>query len=325
MSPGSRPVGTRPAPRPRRYRRGGAGEVPGERPALAHGDHGGGSARRAGRRGWRPLGADADSDPAIAVPDCGFRTTPLPSCSSGVVPFLQRPDADPALPMQSESGHPALSQLRLAFFGRNVVVVFGATEYVAPIRLRLFHAGGSRFDGVAYRIAPNPDGGETWTPDAFDEADLRGAAERIPSLRIVGAGCPTALEVGDDDLLMLESAARPPRRFVGPWRRRDVALPLRPPAADEARRFSPPTTGSSGCGSATRTWAPSRSALGLDGSFEFSDTATPVARHHRQHGGRERKARLRFCGGVVHAASPHRRAMASRSSLAFFPASMCAA
>jgi hypothetical protein len=48
--------------------------------------------------------------------------------------------------------------LNIALFGRNLVVVFGATEFVAPIRLRLFHAEGNRFTGVAYRIAPNPDG-----------------------------------------------------------------------------------------------------------------------------------------------------------------------
>lgn len=31
--------------------------------------------------------------------------------------------------------------VRIALFGWNAVVVFGTTEYVAPIRLRLFHAG----------------------------------------------------------------------------------------------------------------------------------------------------------------------------------------
>lgn len=102
--------------------------------------------------------------------------------------------------------------VRIAFFGRNVCVVFGASEFVAPIRLRLFHAGDNRFAAVAYRIAPNPEGGETWTPDAFDEADLRAVAEHIPTLRILAAGCPTILEVEDADLTMLILKARPPRR-----------------------------------------------------------------------------------------------------------------
>jgi hypothetical protein len=62
--------------------------------------------------------------------------------------------------------------------------------------------------------SPIPDGSETWTPDAFGEADLLEAAEHIPSLRIVDAGCPTALEVGDDDLALLTSMAREPRVFV---------------------------------------------------------------------------------------------------------------
>ena len=134
--------------------------------------------------------------------------------------------------MQSESWKYGASHLRLAFPGRGLVVVFGATEYVAPIRLRLFHAGGNRFTGWAYRVAPNPSGGELWTPDAFDEADLLQAAEHIPSIRVVGPGCPTVLEVGDDDLAMLIEKARPPRRFVAPWRRRGIGLPLRPPTAE---------------------------------------------------------------------------------------------
>lgn len=134
--------------------------------------------------------------------------------------------------MRSESGHPGFPPLRLAFFPGSIVVVFGATEYPAPIRLRLFHIEGSRFEGVAHRIAPNPDGGELWTPDAFDGADLLQVAEHIPSIAVVGAGCPTILEVGDDDLAMLAARARPPRRSVGPWRRRGVGLP-RPPSAPE--------------------------------------------------------------------------------------------
>ena len=62
--------------------------------------------------------------------------------------------------MQSESGHPGSSPLRIAFFPGSIVVVFGASEYPAPIRLRLFHIEGRRFNGWAYRIAPKPDGGE---------------------------------------------------------------------------------------------------------------------------------------------------------------------
>ena len=141
--------------------------------------------------------------------------------------------------MQSESGHPGSSRLRLAFFPGSIVVVFGAAEYPAPIRLRLFHVEGRRFEGVAYRVSPNPDGpdGSTlWTPDAFGEADLLQAAEHIPSIRIVHAGCPTILEVGDDDLTTLAAMARPPRprRFAGPWRRRGAGLPPRPSTAEEA-------------------------------------------------------------------------------------------
>ncbi len=123
---------------------------------------------------------------------------------------------------------------RIARFGRNLVVVFGASEYVAPIRLRLFHIEGRRFSGVAYRIALNPDGSTTWTPDAFRGADLLEAAEHIPSLRIVDAGCPTTLEVGAEDLAMLAARAKPPRRSAGPWPRRGVRLPLPPPTVEVA-------------------------------------------------------------------------------------------
>ena len=63
-------------------------------------------------------------------------------------------------------------------------------------------------------------------------AALEAEAERIPSLGIAGAGCPAALEVGDDDLTMLTARARPPRRFVGPWRRRGVGLPLLPSTSE---------------------------------------------------------------------------------------------
>lgn len=111
--------------------------------------------------------------------------------------------------------------MRIARLGRDVVVVFGAAEYVAPIRWRLFHAEGNRFTGVAYHIAPNPDGGQTWTPDAFDAADLLAVAEHIPSLRIVRPGCPTVFEVEDADLARLTTTAeRPRRRRVSPWRQR---------------------------------------------------------------------------------------------------------
>lgn len=134
--------------------------------------------------------------------------------------------------MQSESGHPSPSRLRLAFPGRGLAVVFGASEYVAPIRLRLFHTGENRFGGWAYRIAPAPSGGELWTPDAFREADLLQAAEHIPSIRVVDPGCPTGLEVGDDDLAMLIEKAGPPRRSLGPGRRRGVGLPRLPSAPE---------------------------------------------------------------------------------------------
>lgn len=117
--------------------------------------------------------------------------------------------------------------LKIARLSRDVLVVFGATEYGARVRLRLFHAGGNRFSGVAHRIAPDPGGGEVWTPDAFDDADLLEAAEHIPSLRIVGPGCPTDLEVGDADLVLLLLQARPPRRSVPPWRRHGCGLARR--------------------------------------------------------------------------------------------------
>ena len=104
------------------------------------------------------------------------------------------------------------------------MVVFGAAEYVAPIRLRLFHVEGCRFEELAYRIAPDPGAGagagagadELWPPDAFDEADLLQAAEHIPAIRAVRAGCPTILEGGDGDLTALTARAKLPRRFVGP-------------------------------------------------------------------------------------------------------------
>jgi hypothetical protein len=109
---------------------------------------------------------------------------------------------------------------RIARLGRDVIVVFGATEYVAPVKIRLFHAEGNRFTGVAYRIAPNPDGGETWTPDAFNEVDLLEVVESIPSLRIISPGLPTILEVGNADLTLLTLKARQPQRRTSPWMRR---------------------------------------------------------------------------------------------------------
>ena len=110
--------------------------------------------------------------------------------------------------------------MRIARLGRSVLVVFGATDYVAPMRLRLFHAEGNRFSGVAYRIAPNPDGGETWFPDAFNDEDLLEVAEHIPSIRILGpAACPTALEMSDADMARLTSMAKQPQLPMWPWRR----------------------------------------------------------------------------------------------------------
>jgi hypothetical protein len=147
-----------------------------------------------------------------------------------------------------------LLTLQIARFGRDLVVVFGATEFVAPIRLRLFHAGGNRFAAVAYRISPNPDGGETWTPDAFCEADLRDALEHIPSFRIVGAGRPTPVEVGDADLAMLVARAKPPRARPLPWLQRlapadtraaaDASPGERPAKATDLTTSSHPTPGS---------------------------------------------------------------------------------
>ena len=101
------------------------------------------------------------------------------------------------------------------------IVVFGSSEYMAPVRLRVFHVAANRFAGVAYRIVPNsPGSGETWTPDAFNDADLRELAEHIPSLRIVGPGCPTVMEVNEIDLARLTSIAREPRQRTRPWRPR---------------------------------------------------------------------------------------------------------
>jgi hypothetical protein len=91
------------------------------------------------------------------------------------------------------------------------LVVFGAIEYPAPVRLRLFHVEGCRFHGYAYRITPNPDGSETWSPGGFTTADLQEITPHIPSLRIVLAGCPTSLEVGEADLMRLKGEAREPR------------------------------------------------------------------------------------------------------------------
>jgi hypothetical protein len=108
---------------------------------------------------------------------------------------------------------------RIARLGRDVIVIFGATDYVAPVKFRLFHAEGNRFTGVAYRIAPNPDGGETWTPDAFNEVDLLEVLESIPSLRVISPGLPTTLEVGDADLTRLTLKAQQPQRGTAPWLR----------------------------------------------------------------------------------------------------------
>jgi hypothetical protein len=106
---------------------------------------------------------------------------------------------------------------RIARFGP-AIIVFDASKYMAPVRLRLFHVAANRFAGVAYRITPNSDGGETWTPDAFSEAHLRELAEHIPSLRIIGPGCPTMMEVNAADVARLTSMAREPRRRTSPWR-----------------------------------------------------------------------------------------------------------
>ena len=81
-------------------------------------------------------------------------------------------------------------------FGRNLVVVSGASGYVSRIRPRLFDIGGRRFSGLAHRVAPDPDGSTTWTPDAFRGADRLEAAERIAPVRVADAGCPTVSEVG---------------------------------------------------------------------------------------------------------------------------------
>jgi hypothetical protein len=112
-------------------------------------------------------------------------------------------------------------------------------------------------------VAPNPDGPDgsaTWTPDAFGEADLRDAAEHIPSLRIVGAGRPAAVEVGDADLATLVARAKPPRARPLSWlrllapadartaadaspseRAERVADPTRPGASGPRRELRPPT------------------------------------------------------------------------------------
>jgi hypothetical protein len=98
-------------------------------------------------------------------------------------------------------------------------------------------------------VAPNPDGPDgsaTWTPDAFGEADLRDAAEHIPSLRIVGAGRPAAVEVGDADLAMLVARAKPPRARPLPWLRLLAPADARTAAdaspSERAERVGDPTT-----------------------------------------------------------------------------------
>ncbi len=92
---------------------------------------------------------------------------------------------------------------------------------------------GNRLNWVAYRVAPNPDGSTTWMPDAYRAADPRGAAEHIPSIGVASAGHSTILEVGDDDSMMVTLRARPPRRFVAPWRWRGVGPALGPSADGE--------------------------------------------------------------------------------------------
>lgn len=104
------------------------------------------------------------------------------------------------------------SPKRIARLGHDVVVVFGALEFFAPIRLRLFHVGERTFLGVAYRIGPAPEGGELWTPDALGPDDLRIVAAHIPSVRIAAPGCPTTLEVSELDLAQLDQLAVEPRR-----------------------------------------------------------------------------------------------------------------
>jgi hypothetical protein len=98
-------------------------------------------------------------------------------------------------------------------------------------------------------VAPNPDGPDgsaTWTPDAFGEADLGDAAEHIPSLRIVGAGRPAAVEVGDADLAMLVARAKPPRARPLPWLRLFAPADARTAAdaspSERAERVADPTT-----------------------------------------------------------------------------------
>ncbi len=172
-------------------------------------------------------------------------------------------------------------------------VVFGATGYLAPIRLPLFDAGENRFFGIAYRVAANSDGSATWMPHAFHHGGPLPVAEHIRSIRIVDAGWPTILEVGDDDQTTLTLKARS-RRFACPWRRRGAGLPPRPSTPERTRKFTSHTTARSGCGSGTRPWAPGRSGGGTaaparpgsgrwstDGSGPTSWTAAPTSARRR--------------------------------------------
>ena len=78
----------------------------------------------------------------------------------------------------------------LARLSKDVIVVFNATEYVAPIRIRLFYHQANRFLAVVYRLTPNPEGGTLWTPDALNQDDLEQVRACILSVRIVFLGLP---------------------------------------------------------------------------------------------------------------------------------------
>jgi hypothetical protein len=112
-----------------------------------------------------------------------------------------------------------MRMIRVAFFGQQIVVVFGATEYMIRRPFRLFHRQGNMFDGVAYRTESHADGSETWTPGAFRQADLQIVRQHIPSLLAIDDACPTLLEMSDAELEQVTLKAQPPRRVTPSLRR----------------------------------------------------------------------------------------------------------
>ena len=75
-------------------------------------------------------------------------------------PVQDLAERQPALAAMAGTIATPTPRLLLARLSKDVIVVFNASEYVAPIRIRLFHHQANQFLAVVYRITPNPEGGD---------------------------------------------------------------------------------------------------------------------------------------------------------------------